>query len=862
MAGVLLAALLPIPPSWRNNRIPVRRRCDDGGVAWMPWSGSIIRPVLRGRVTVGEDRLDVLGMRIARRPSRRVLTVLAVAGFALVVGLTTTLSGVWTGLENGSIDLRFDLRPATRPSDVVVVGVDDATFNHLGLQWPFPRRLDAEAIDRLRADGARTIVYDVQFTEPTDARDDNELYDAVARAGNVVLATSEVDAAGHTDVLGGDANVARAHARAAAANLIADGSGVFRKYPYEVNRLESLAVVTAQRAGHPVSERSFASRAAWIDFRGPPGTIREIPFWELLAGRVPRSTFAGKVVVVGATSPTLGDVHPTPVGDGQVMSGPEIQANAIWTALHDNPLRSAPAWAAILAVLLAAVFVPLLSLRARLAVWAGGVVALAAVYAGVAQIAFDHGLIIPVVGPLVAWGIAAVGSLVASYLAAHVYGRILEREVLRRTEELRASQREVVMARDEALEASRLKSAFLANMSHEIRTPMNGVIGMNDLLLMTALDDEQRAFAEQVARSSEQMMTVISDILDIAKIEKGTIKLELDDFDLYDIVQQACVPPELEATAKRVTLAVQIATDVPRWVYGDGGRIRQVLLNLIHNAVKFTDQGAVDVHVGRASADALSGVRFEVRDSGIGIDPSNVERMFQPFIQADISMTRGYSGNGLGLAISKELVERMGGTIGAESQLGRGSTFYFELDLPEAKEPSARSGDQPDLPVAAPGPASDQPVVPAAEPLRASAEPLILLAEDSPVNRDIAIRLLERGGFRVCAVGDGREALDALEVDHFDAVLIGCQLAELDGYAVTRELRRREADSRHTPVIAMSGQAIEGVRERCLQAGMDDHLTKPVHAQALHDTLRRWIAQAPVRDGAPQAGPKAASAIA
>jgi signal transduction histidine kinase len=536
---------------------------------------------------------------------------------------------------------------------------------------------------------------------------------------------------------------------------------VFREYPFEVNRLESLAVAAAQRFGSPVPASSFSSGAALIDFRGPPGTIREVPFWMLLAGRAPRSWFAGKVVVVGVTSPTLGDVHPTPVGAGQVMSGPDIQANAIWTALHDNPLRSTPGWVSILAVLFAAAFLPLVSLRARLAVWAGAVVAFAAVYAVLAQVAFDDGLVIPVVGPAVTWAIAAVGTLVASYLAAHVYGRILEREVSRRTEELQASQREVVNARDEALEASRLKSAFLANMSHEIRTPMNGVIGMNDLLLMTALDDEQRGFAEQVARSSEQMMAIISDILDIAKIEKGTIKLELDDFDLHDTIMQACVAPGLEASTKALTLDVRVAPDVPPWVYGDGGRVHQVLLNLVQNAVKFTDQGAVNVHVRQSSAETSSRIHFEVSDTGIGIDPSSLERMFEPFMQADVSMTRDYGGNGLGLAIAKELVERMGGTIGAQSQLGDGSTFWFELNLPEATEPAPT-----------PKPVPVAPALPAVVPTGATARlpetpgdperPLILVAEDNPVNRELTLTLLARAGFSAHSVTDGQEALDTL----------------------------------------------------------------------------------------------------
>jgi hypothetical protein len=435
------------------------------------------------------------------------------------------------------------------------------------------------------------------------------------------------------------------------------------------------------------------------------------------------------------------------------------------------------------------------------------------------------------------------------------------------------------VARDEAIESSKMKSAFLANVSHEIRTPMNGVIGMNDLLLETPLSKEQRTYAEQVSRSSEHMLAIINDILDISTIETGRLKLDHVDFDLRDTVDQACAPGALQARSQGVDLAIEIDPAVSRRVTGDGSRLRQVLMNLVSNAAKFTTAGSVTVRLSKAPGPGINGIRFEVTDTGIGIDPQALERMFEPFTQADVSTTRVYGGNGLGLAIAKELVELMGGALEAESKLGAGSRFWFELALPPAAAsagapvaalravaPRPRASSQPTLATdhtpargtrvgEPPSPAAPQPIsvesgasdsgsARDAENAARRSPAIVLVVEDSPVNRLVAGRVLERAGFRTQLVDDALQALAALDVRQFDAILMDCQMPGMDGYEATRELRRREsAGGRHTPVIAMTAHAMTGDRERCLDAGMDDYITKPVRSQVLVEVLQRWIGE-------------------
>lgn len=431
----------------------------------------------------------------------------------------------------------------------------------------------------------------------------------------------------------------------------------------------------------------------------------------------------------------------------------------------------------------------------------------------------------------------------------HLEQQVTERtsELQRRNDELQTMITALKEAKVAADKANQAKSQFLARMSHEIRTPMNAMLGMNELLLSTSLNDRQHHFVQTIHHSGEQLLQIINDILDLSKIDEDKMDLHITGFDLVATVQDVVGLFREPARRKGLSLECQIAPELPTVWRGDGVRLRQILMNLVSNAMKFTERGGILIHVERLEDRQEKALfKISVCDTGIGIPLEAQQKIFDPFAQVDGSMTRRYGGTGLGLAIVQRLVSLMGGDIGLTSTPGNGSTFWFtvyleKMSASESAGLERKQGGYLSVPDALTKRHDRSSSIHSSR-LRSPAR--ILLAEDNATNQEVFSRMLELCGESADTVGTGRAALQALEQRQYDLVLMDCEMPEMDGLTATAEIRRRgftRGDGRPVTILALSGYAVSTVETACMEGGMDGFLPKPVGLNTIQNVVRQWL---------------------
>jgi signal transduction histidine kinase/ActR/RegA family two-component response regulator len=792
-----------------------------------------------------------MGARATPSP-RRWLSLAGLPLLGLPLAALLCFGSDYRALADPVDDIQLRLAaPALRYDEVLVIDIDDASLRALLPRlggWPYGRDVYALALGYLREAGARLVVFDIVFggRRPGDER----LAQALQARPDAVLAaaglrqTLEIDRlessllerlsaplspglpATHWPAL----TLPSDSLQPPAIGIISvplDPDGRLRRFPLlhasQGRLLPALPLAAhlrdqglAQWQLDPSGRELSVGTLRWpldaqgrlrLRLSGRPDAVPRLSWGELMAAALGahddtdlRQHLQGRRVFIGSSA-FFADAVLTPQGQ---MSGTALLA-AAYAAMGRQDHLQVAAWPWQLLLWLLAAAPALWTARAgrpQLARHASAALAVALLLGAVAALSLSQQVLTPLLGPLTVLGL----SLALTALAQLRW----ETQANRRLRDERAV----------ADAANQAKSQFLANVSHEIRTPMNAVLGMAELLAKTELDAEQRRYVDVFRSSGQALFELINDLLDISKIEAGRLALEPGHFHLHTLVNETLTLMRPRAEAQGLALLLEFDASAEGWVQGDAKRLAQVLLNLMSNAVKFTRSGSITLSARREPDGQLV---MTVRDTGIGIAPSKHELIFQPFTQADGSVTRFFGGTGLGLSISRSLVQMMGGRIWLDSQPGQGSTFFIALPLPA---------------VAAPEHTVPAPPVPAVEP---AVPQRILLCEDNEVNVLVIEAMLQPFGHQITVAENGALGLQCLREQAFDLVLMDVQMPGMDGHTATRELRRLEAQQGwpRTPVIALTANAFDSDERRSIEAGCDDHLTKPISQTALLQALAR-----------------------